>query len=311
MIAWVRQKAIPLIKTISVLIIIIALLFVGRKIWLASDQLLLHADKPKLVVIVILFGLFYIINDILLAYIWKRLLSWFGDTQVSLKTCLGIYGRTQIAKYIPGNFLHLPNRHMTGWQSGLSHPAQIGAATYEISGLLVTSGILAVIGLFKLNDPETFLMPETTILVIITFSIVLITFSSLYIVQFFLPRIQGINIPSRTWAEILKVLLPTWMLYFGFFGITGLIIYGIIGALTGKWFDISPWIVFSASGTAWVLGFITPGAPAGAGVREAILILILSKFTGEATSISIALILRMITILGDVGFYLIAQFILR
>ena len=55
-------------------------------------------------------------------------------------------------------------------------------------------------------------------------------------------------------------------------------------------------------------GFVTVGAPAGIGVREAAIILALSGTMGEPTAITVALLFRVLTTLGDVLFFLLAQF---
>ena len=57
---------------------------------------------------------------------------------------------------------------------------------------------------------------------------------------------------------------------------------------------------------AWVLGFIVPGAPGGIGVREAILVLLLSPVIGDTVTLSAALIHRLISIIGDFTGYMIA-----
>ena len=120
---------------------------------------------------------------------------------------------------------------------------------------------------------------------------------------------KKINIPEKTLVDILKKIFPIWNLYFCFFVVTGFIMWGIIGVLVGAWFSTPLWIIFSIYGISWMIGFVTPGAPAGVGVRETALIFILSSYIGEVASISTAIILRAITVLGDIVFYLVALFI--
>jgi hypothetical protein len=60
---------------------------------------------------------------------------------------------------------------------------------------------------------------------------------------------------------------------------------------------------FAVSGAlalAWLAGFATPGAPAGVGVREAILILALTGSLGDEASTLVALAFRLVTTGGDV-----------
>jgi uncharacterized membrane protein YbhN (UPF0104 family) len=50
---------------------------------------------------------------------------------------------------------------------------------------------------------------------------------------------------------------------------------------------------------AWTAGFLTPGAPAGLGVREAILVLGFTPLYGEAAAIGMAGALRIVSVIGD------------
>jgi len=59
------------------------------------------------------------------------------------------------------------------------------------------------------------------------------------------------------------------------------------------------WLLTGIFAIAWVAGFIMPGAPGGLGVREAILVAILSSFYDSQIVVGIAVSLRVVTILGD------------
>ena len=58
-------------------------------------------------------------------------------------------------------------------------------------------------------------------------------------------------------------------------------------------------LLTGAFAVAWIAGFITPGSPAGLGVRETILIGILSPVYGLGIAAGIAIALRAVTTLAD------------
>jgi hypothetical protein len=215
-----------------------------------------------------------------------------------------IYGRTQIAKYIPGNIFHLPSRHILGRQLGLDHVPLFGAAIFEIVGLLIVSGIISSLGVV--------IRKGQMILPIGTFAFFFLgAFSPLVLGIIFhrIPVLRKLGLPRKSIAETYKVLLPNWFIYLFFLLVAGMILWIIIYGVKGSWSIVPPGIVLSAYAASWLAGTFTPGAPAGAGVREAVLILMLSGFLGESTSVLIALVSRIITIFGDVCFYLIVQII--
>jgi len=55
--------------------------------------------------------------------------------------------------------------------------------------------------------------------------------------------------------------------------------------------------------TAWVLGFIVPGAPGGIGVRELVLTLLLSQAAGGEQAAALGILHRVITVIGDFAAY--------
>jgi uncharacterized membrane protein YbhN (UPF0104 family) len=60
------------------------------------------------------------------------------------------------------------------------------------------------------------------------------------------------------------------------------------------------WYQFSCGfALAWVLGFVVPGAPGGIGIREAVFVGLYSQVLGEGVVIGLALVLRIITSMGD------------
>jgi hypothetical protein len=82
--------------------------------------------------------------------------------------------------------------------------------------------------------------------------------------------------------------------------------YLIIGA--GLWWvaraaelplaiDLS--LTTAAFALAWILGFLAPGAPAGLGVRESIMLLLLAGAAPEADLLLFVLLARVVTMLGD------------
>ena len=50
---------------------------------------------------------------------------------------------------------------------------------------------------------------------------------------------------------------------------------------------------------AWVAGYLTPGAPGGLGVREAMMVLLLSPVVGSGAAVGLGITMRITTTLGD------------
>ena len=56
---------------------------------------------------------------------------------------------------------------------------------------------------------------------------------------------------------------------------------------------------------AWVAGFITPGASGGIGIREIVIVALLTPYITQPKALVLAIILRLVTICGDLLSFLI------
>lgn len=112
-----------------------------------------------------------------------------------------------------------------------------------------------------------------------------------------------ISIVSSSEQSFTSHLLTQFALYLLFFILTSIVFVIIARQVSGQaihWTSTGPIVVLFS--VAWVIGFITPGAPGGIGVREALLLFLLTPVIGEEVSLRTAFWFRGVTILGD-GFF--------
>jgi uncharacterized membrane protein YbhN (UPF0104 family) len=55
---------------------------------------------------------------------------------------------------------------------------------------------------------------------------------------------------------------------------------------------------------AWLAGLVTPGAPAGIGVREIVLLLLLGSSVAEADLLLVVVLGRIVTMVGDILYFI-------
>ena len=287
------------------LLTLVALIFVGRSIWIQRE--LLTSVSYRTILVVILVGIpAYLSADIILATAWKMLLNWFGEIHLDFSTSVWIYGKSQILKYIPGNLLYLPGRHLLSLQHKAEHAPLAGAATFEIFGLFATASSISILGIFFTKNVDTRLslsIAAMILLAALTSPIILKYALSIGFITKRLPAFKKLN-----WGKY-PHLIAIWSLYICFFIITGFILFWTASAITGIGNTVPIYTALFAFSISWLLGTITPGAPAGAGIREGLIILILSPYIGESNSILVSLITRIVTMLGDAAFYLISLYL--
>lgn len=189
-----------------------------------------------------------------------------------------------------------------GLQAGIENRPLLGAAVFEIIGLFVAASLVSLPGFLGEETRAVSLFWIVLIFLVgISFPLVLrVIFSRV-------PALRKNDLFPGTAYNAYKELFAAWLMYLVFFILTGVILWGITIGLGVSWSDGALFTFFSAYALSWLVGTITPGAPGGAGVREAMMIMILSSSLGEPASVVVALISRLVTVAGDVFFYFIAQ----
>jgi len=112
------------------------------------------------------------------------------------------------------------------------------------------------------------------------------------------------EISERLRSRKFTGLWPVGLLYLAFFLIGGLVLLIVCEVVLDTPVDFGYWpAIFSLFAVGWTAGVITPGAPSGLGVREAVLIVGLSPVASPADAVLIAGVLRVLTVSGDVLFF--------
>jgi hypothetical protein len=180
----------------------------------------------------------------------------------------------------------------------------LGSTVYEMLLLLASASSLAFIGLLimRVQVQGTSLFYTGTVLVLIV-AVLIAAFSFAPV----LARKKGVLLPLQGIGQHLRVLWPCYALYVLFFLVTGTLLAVLVTTVAGGPINIRLFgVVITIFSCSWIAGYVTPGAPGGIGVREAIIIFSLAGLVGEAQATLVALLFRCITVGGDVIFYLLS-----
>lgn len=235
----------------------------------------------------------YAAAGLLLAGVWWHLLNRQAIAPPSFGRALAVYARTQLAKYLPGNVFHLIGRHALGSGLGLPHRVLAGALVVEIGGLgLVATALAGTLGApFPLPPRLAWLVPGTLLgLAMAGLALGLL-------------GLRWIHSPGNGSVRLYLASLARALLgYGGFFAILGGITALLFGGTLPPGSQL-PWTQLTGlAALAWLGGFATPGAPAGIGVRDAILLSGLGGLAPEPEATGVVVALRLVTLGGDLLF---------
>jgi len=229
-------------------------------------------------------SLVYGAANFLLARAWWHLLQHFW-LPVSRLESVRIFGISQLAKYVPGNIFHLAGRQALGMAAGLAPGALAKSTVWEL-GLLAVAGTQFGWLILPLVMPH---FPESISLFLLLGSITLTG-----------AVLQGIFGRQVVYSFLWQIL---------FMLVSGAIFIALLLMMSGgEGLTVWHWLTIGGAYiAAWLVGLVTPGAPAGVGIREFILLFMLNGVVGEMDLLMAVLLGRLVTVVGDFLFFATAN----
>jgi len=282
----------------TVLCVVAAALLIARCIALGGSvaEQLSRISVARFAVALLL----YLVGSVLLGFAWIVLVRTAAAGLPRALPLLRGHLRAQVAKYLPGNVFHFAYRHVAARREGVAHASLVAALALEAALLMAAAAIVA---LGVVSDPRIeSVVPWARQFVWLAPALALLAWLAL---SFVAPRFGIPRAPLMQRAPQLALVLAI-----------NLVFFLLAGAALRELHTQADTIPFGAwcgwLALAWLVGYVTPGAPAGLGLREAILALGLSPVLGESEALALALVYRLVTVVADgvlaaVGFFLLRE----
>jgi len=230
--------------------------------------------------LILILAICYAALNNLLTLAWSKFLKISGNS-IDQKLVTKVYGLTILGKYAPGNVLQIVGRQVYGIKKGISSKQLAKASIMEITLLVVaSSAYIALLASAIFEQINFYYALILFFLLLVVFTLVIRTRLNTYTYQAF-------------------------NLYTVFLFFSGIIFVILCHLLTSVSINIQDsFLLLGIFIGAWLIGIVTPGAPAGLGVREYILILALDGMFLESEFLWITVLSRFITTIGDVIYFL-------
>lgn len=257
--------------------------FVLTQLFEVSEQMEWEAWPPRLWMALGGLALVYGSANLLAVVSWRLVLAYLG-VDARWRSCLYVYASSQIARYLPGNIFHLAGRQFLGAKMGWPSMAVAKSAGAELLSLAVAGALFSV-----------FVLPLVTPLVSSATSCVI-----------FAALLLGVVTLARVILSSAIAYATFWHVVFLF--LTGLVFVGVMNTLVreSSFHDLNGLQISAAYVFAWLVGLVTPGAPAGVGIREFVLLALLGKYFPDAELVAVVVLGRGVTMVGDALFYLVS-----
>lgn len=266
-----------LIRGAGLAAILVALAFLGHSMWQAREGLLEFRPDAAMLARLVALSAVYGAALLLLAESWHRIAGLFG-AEPRWRT-FPSYTTTLVARYLPGNVMHLLGR--AAWLRGgaLSDRALAKATGLELLVTPLGAGCAAILVLPVLRaDALTGLVPiPPGALAAIGLALVLAAHA----------------VPSL--RRFLRPLTRPVLLAMSFM----LCLAGVFAGVAATVADVPFATAMIAALVSWLAGYATPGAPGGLGPREAVVTALLATAVPMESALLIALLFRLVTTLGE------------
>ncbi|TPN65751.1 hypothetical protein FJ986_15570 [Mesorhizobium sp. B1-1-1] len=222
-------------------------------------------------------------SNLLLALGWQRLMRHLG-VPLSRPWAIHAYAISQLAKYVPGNIFQFAGRQAIGVAAGIGNGPLAKSTVWELAFLTIGGLLFSPLAL----PLAVANVPGWVGWICFTAAIAI----ALWLVA----RVGGADLGTAA------------MLYIAFLALSGVVFVAAYHLAGGsRDFILAPAIA-GAYVIAWLAGLLTPGAPAGVGVREAVLLFLLGGFSPGPVILLAVVIGRMITVIGDLLFFVGGRF---
>jgi uncharacterized membrane protein YbhN (UPF0104 family) len=234
---------------------------------------------------------------------WYLVVLSISAVKIKFLEAFYIYSVSQIYKYIPSNIMHHVGRYYMLRRRGVEHSAA-GWGMLAETALMITASIFValVFGAPLIRAAVLNLAHEGwPILLAIAVVMIVAGSASALVLRRQKTTIRDLVSPFLR-VQVLVAGLKAFLLQVVARAVSGFALWWLAADLLGA-YQLSMPDVIAIWAAAWVIGYVTPGASAGLGVREAVII---GSFVGLGAPIEaatlVAIAFRVATILADLMF---------
>ena len=286
-------------KKFGTLLMIAAVFFIVKKILsMDADYSVLFSGKTAVYTVICMLIQTAVI--IFMSIPWLKLVKILSSEQIPYRKALAVYTKSNFLKYVPGNVFQYIGRNQLAADMGISH-ADVTCATvmdiifsmaapFTIGLVLVGSGAGKILEVYGKNFLVAGLAGATVLL-----AVILVVFRFRHRFSPTLEKYRKIFMKQN----ISRILL-TFMYYLVQNAVTVLMCILALRYIIGITQNMSGILMFSGVYLfSWIVGFITPGAPGGIGVREAVMMLVCGEQAGSDDIVLFLIVMRVVSVAAD------------
>lgn len=301
------------LKWIGQILTVLSLVFIVYAVWKLGLDFSNIENVPAFVLVLLIGVAGKTFTVFISSYVWSGWVFFFAGRKGNRKEAIRVYTKANTGKYLPGNVMHYIERNLFADKMGVGQAKIAASSVIEVISFVLVAFTTA----FFFSYKQLILAIHTVvsavgnymILIGIIAAICLIA-GCIIVVIIFRKKVLDV-IKDYKMSEFIVRLVFSMFGQAAVLSILGLIFVLLYVYMGGTVSGTDVTAIVAGYIISWVLGFVVPGAPGGIGIRELVLTLLVGAIVGQELVLTIALIHRLITIIGDFLAYLIGSIFCR
>ncbi|MEX1307793.1 MAG: lysylphosphatidylglycerol synthase domain-containing protein [Eubacteriales bacterium] len=249
--------------------------------------------NAKVLAVVLACGALMCMPVFINAVSYRKLLQLVGGQNIAFSQIRDLYASANIAKYLPGNVMHYASRNIIGSRYGISNKKVFTATVLEVGLKIITAVVLIMIMAF--DYLKTVITQGYNGYLVWAIAAIFVLIIGLLIFVYFKFK-EDIKLKQFV-SKVMTVFLLDSVIY-----LINILCFALIASVIVQDFSLilnSFLIISGVHLTAWLVGYLTPGAPGGIGVKEVVMVLLMGGLMVKSDVLLVTVLLRIASILGD------------
>lgn len=285
-------------KTGTLLMLAAVVFIVKRIISMDVDYSVLFSGKTALYTVLCILIQTGII--IFMCCPWVKFVEILSSEKIPFRKAVPVFAKSNFLKYVPGNVFQYIGRNQLASDLDISHADVACATVLDIAFSALSPFIvgLVLVG----SDAVKILEAYGKSFAAIVIAGMILVFAAVIVLVKFRNRFSKILEKYRKVfiKENIKRILLTFLYYTAQNALTVIMCIIVFRHIVGMTQGISELLMFSGVYLfSWIVGFITPGAPGGIGVREAVMMLMCGELAGSDDIMLFVIVMRVASIAAD------------
>lgn len=296
-----------IIKIAGNLLMIAAIVFIVKKFTEMNIDFTQLKSAPVIAAVAVSF-LIQTVIVVMGTFPWLVFTKSLSGKKIPFSAAIPVYTKSNIFKYVPGNVFQYVGRNQLAADMEISHVDVACATVLDVLFCVAWTGVISVV-LLGSAVAELLGKYGKNLLLVAVAGVLILAAAAVLIKLKFADKVRSyLSRYAKAFSPKGRAQLLQGVFYYLAQNIVSAAMYFFCLMLVfGKTAEVAE--LLSLTGAfmfAWIIGFVTPGAPGGIGIRESVMLFVCGQ-TYEEKVMLFVLVLRISSIMADIAAFAVGR----